>query len=137
MRRLLYLLLLVALAALGSILLAFRMNQAGPFPAASLTFIGGTGAILLACTGSGVCARRAFGPPVAGRPAWAILLYAVLVLHLGLLALPVGFPGSTYARLAESYFRLTLQVKPVLYLLAYTAGWLTGPAVDRHPAKKA
>ncbi|MFM9414292.1 hypothetical protein ACKQTC_07915 [Peptococcus simiae] len=136
MRRLPYLFLVLILAALGSIL-AFRLNQAGPFPASPLTFIGGTGAILLACTGSGVCARRAFGPPVAGRPVWAILLYAVLVLHLGLLALPVGFPGSTYARLAESYFRLTLQVKPVLYLLAYTAGWLTGPVVDRPPAKKA
>lgn len=136
MRRLPYLCLLVILAALGSIL-AFRMNQTGLFPAASPAFIGGTGAILLACVGSGVCARRAFGPPVAGRPAWAILVYAVLVLHLGLLALPVGFPGGTYARLAESYFRLTLQVKPVLYLLAYTAGWLTGPAVDRYPAKKA
>lgn len=74
MRRLPYLLLVVILAALGSIL-AFRMNQAGLFPAASLAFIGGTGAILLACIGSGVCARRAFGPPVAGRPAWAILVY--------------------------------------------------------------
>ncbi|MFP5527448.1 hypothetical protein ACLGL1_03065 [Peptococcus simiae] len=136
MHRLPYLFLVVVLAALGSIL-AFRMNQASPFPAAPLTFIWGTGAIFLACTGSGVCARRAFGPPVAGRPAWAILLYAVLALHLGLLALPVGFPGGTYARLAESYFRLTLQVKPVLYLLAYTAGWLTGPAVGRHPVKKA
>lgn len=125
MRRFLCFLLMLITCTIGCTI-SFYLNGNTIFPDTPFSFVLGTISILGACILAGICARFTFGAPEKGGFYWALVLYSLLILHVLMLVIPLLFGARNIAWNAESYYLLTVQLKPISYIVAYTAGWLTG-----------